>query len=219
VRRLWLIAIVGAVVALLVLAQLVLPGIAERRLRDRLAHSGVVERVHVAAFPAIELLWHRADSVQVRLRSYRAVGTSNLASLLAQTGDAGSVDASADTLDTGLLTLHDATLRKRGAELTGSARVTEADLRAALPIISNVSPVASGSGGLTLRGTATVLGISATVDATVQVQDGRLVVVPDVPFGGLATVQVFADPRVQLQSVSGAPTADGFTATAQARLK
>ena len=86
----------------------------------------------------------------------------------------------------------------------------EADLRAALPILTSVTPVASSDGRLTLRGTATLFGLSATVDATVSAQDGKLVVVPDVPFGGLATITVFSDPRIQVQGVSASPVPGGF---------
>ena len=209
---------VGVVLLVLVLPQLILPGIAADRIKDRLGHRGKVESVDVSAFPAIELLWHHADTVKVRMDTYSA-GLSDLTSDLAKTADAGSLDASVGLLDTGLLKLHDATLRKRGSQLTGAARVTEADLSAALPILSNVQPVASDAGGLTFRGTASLLGISATVDATLSVQNGKLVITPDVPFGGLATLQVFSDPRVQVSSVSAAPTPDGFSVTAQARLK
>ena len=47
-----------------------LPGIAAQRLRDRLSRSGRVLEVKVEAFPAIELLWHQADRVVVRMASY-----------------------------------------------------------------------------------------------------------------------------------------------------
>jgi hypothetical protein len=40
-----------------------------------------------------------------------------------------------------------------------------------------------------------------------------------VPFGGLATIQVFGDKRVNVQSVSAAPAPDGFTVTARATLR
>ena len=77
------------VVALLVVAQLVLPGAAERRLRDRLSRDGKVTRVEVHSFPAIKLLWNQADRVVVRMSSASA-GTGRVADLLATTGDAGS---------------------------------------------------------------------------------------------------------------------------------
>lgn len=199
-------------------AQLVLPAVAAQSLRDRLARSGQVLAVKVHAFPAIELLWRQADSVVVKLGRY-ASSPGRLAGLIAQAGDVGSLDASAAELDTGLLTLRDATVHKRGSELTGTARVTEADIRAALPVLGSVTPVASGDGRLTFRGTATLFGVSAAVDATVSVQSGALVVAPDVPFGGLATIRVFSDPRLEVQSIAAAPSATGFSVRATARLR
>ena len=87
--------------------------------------------VQVHAFPAIELLWHHADRVLIRMRSYRSAAGS-LRSLLGDTSGVGSLDASATVVHSGLLTLRDATVRKRGERLTGTARVTEADLRTAI---------------------------------------------------------------------------------------
>src|SRR2546421_12339437 len=133
VRR-FVLLIPAAVIAILVVAQLVLPGIAEQRLRDRLARSGRVIAVQVSAFPAIELLWHHADKVVVRLASYRS-NSGHLGSTLDQAADVGKLDASAAELDAGLLKLHDAALTKRGDELVGNARITEADLRSSLPIL------------------------------------------------------------------------------------
>jgi len=218
VRRL---AALGAVLLgllLLVIAQLALPGVAEQRIRDQLQGSGQVLSVHVSAFPAIELLWHHADSVDVRLGRYNST-PAHLSSLLDQARDVGTLTASAREVQTGLLTLQDATLHKHGDQLTGSARVTEADVRSALPILRSVTPVTSEDGRLTVRGTATLFGVSATVDATVGAQDGKLVVVPDVPFGGLATITVFSDPRVAVQSVGATAAGDGFVVHATARLR
>lgn len=211
-------ATTGVVLLVLVLAQLLLPGIEAGRLRDRLGRSGKVLDVEVDAFPAVELLWHQADRVTVHMDSYRG-SPGQLGNLLAEAHDVGSLDASIRELDSGLLTLRDATVRKRGDELTASARVTEADLRAALPILQSVEPVASTQGQLTLRGTATLLGVSATVDATVQAQDGQLVVQPDVPLGGLARITVFANPKLEVQDVAASTAPGGFSVSAQARLR
>lgn len=202
---------------LFVLSQLFLPGIAAQRLRDQLAKSGRVLHVEVDAFPAVKLLWHHADKVIVRVASYRS-NPGGLGGQLQQAGDVGELDASATELDTGLLTLHDAALRKRGDELTGSARVTEADLRTAVPILQNVQPIASGDGTLTLRGTASLLGVSATVDATLRADNGSLIFQPDVPLGGLATLVLFNNPRIAVEDVGATSTADGFVVTAHARL-
>jgi hypothetical protein len=216
-RRIVALSLAGVIVLILVVAQFVLPGIAADRLRDRLSHYGTVLAVHVDAFPAIKLLWHSADKVMVRMGSYHS-SAGKLGSTLAQASDAGSVDASAQTVQAGLLTLRDATLRRRGGELSGNARVSEADLRAAIPILQSVQPVASGNGQLTLRGTATLLGITASIDATVSPQNGTLVVQPDVPLGGLATITVFANPHLEVQSVSARPAPGGFAVSAIGRL-
>ena len=211
-------AAAGFVLLVLVVAQLVLPGIAAQELRDDLEQSGTVLEVKVSSFPAIKLLWHRADTVVVRMGRYRAP-VSRLGQTLGGAGDARSIDASAQELDLGPLTLRDATLRKRGDELTGSATVTEADLRSAVFFLDNVQPIASGNGRLTLRGTASFLGLTATVDATVAAQDGALVVAPDVPFGGIATLTLFSEPHIRVQSVSATNVPGGFRVSAQAKVQ
>ena len=212
-RRIALLGGLGLVLLVLVLAQLLLPGIAAQQLRDRLSRSGEDVHVSVSAFPAIELLWHQADKVVVDVGRYRS-STSNLGSLLGQAGDVGTLDATAGELDTGLLTLRNASLHKRGEQLTGSATVNESDLRRALPILDGVQPVASAGGQLVLRGTATLLGVTASVDATVAAENGALIVAPNVPFGSLATVTVFSNPHVAVTGVSATPAPGGFTVRA-----
>lgn len=216
-RRLILLACALLVIVVFGVAQLVLPGIAEQQLRDRLARSGTVLHVEVHAFPAIELLWHQADRVVIRMGQYRS-SSPNLGSTLGQTADVGKLDVVAAEVRAGLLTLRDATLHKQGNELTGSARVTEADLRTSVPFLQNVHPVASGNGQLILRGTATLLGVSATADATVAAQNGQLIVQPNIPFGGLATVTLFNNAHIAVQGLSASPTADGFSVSARATL-
>jgi hypothetical protein len=217
-RRISAIAAAGVIVLLLVLAQLFLPAIAEQRVRAQLARNGQVLSVKVSAVPAVKLLWHNADHVVIRMGAYRT-DPGHLGSMLDQAGDVGTLDASATEFNSGLLTVRDAALHKQGNELTASALVTESDLRTSLPILQSVEPVASGNGQLTLRGTATLLGVSATVDATVAAVNGQLVVQPDVPFGGLATVTVFSNPHVYVESVAARQAPGGFLVCARARLR
>ena len=214
-RRIAVLAAVGFVLLVLVVAQLVLPGIAARRVRDQFSKSGTVLDVKVSAFPAVKLLWHRADSVVVRLATYRAP-VSELSNTLTETGDAGSVDASVQVLSVGPLALRDATMRKRGSSLTAAATVTQADLRSAVFFLQGVVPVTSADGSLTLRGTASFLGLTASVSATVAARDGALVVAPDVPFGGIATLTLFNDPHVYVESVSASGVPGGFRVSGQA---
>jgi len=206
---------VAFVVLLLVVAQLVLPGIAAQRLRDRLARSGRVISVSVSAFPAIELIWHQAGQVDVHLASYRSRTPAGLGHALDQTSQAGTVNATIDELDTGLVTLRDVTLRKRGDVLSGSAILTEANLQAALPSGLDVQPVASGNGKLVLQGSA----FGLTADATLSAQNGAVQIAPDVPLvGGLFTFTVFRDPHVDVQGVGASSVPGGFSVFASARL-
>src|SRR5437764_7291533 len=138
-RRLIAIGVAVVVILLFGIGQLVLPGIAASTLRDQLSKDGRVLDVQVSAFPAIELLWHQADKVVVKMESYRS-STSHLSSLLNQSSDVGTLDASATSFDTGLLSLHNATLHKRGDTLTGSATVTENALRTAVPFLDPAPP-------------------------------------------------------------------------------
>jgi len=212
------IAVAGGLVLLLVVAQLALPPLAEHRLRDDLERSGTVEKVQVSAFPAVKLLWHRADDVTVRMGRLRT-GTRPFADLLVRTRDADKVDAVAAEQQIVTLRLLRPSLRKRGDEITLGATVTDADLRAALPPGFDVRPVAAGDGALVFEGTATVLGRRFGGRVVVAVRDGKLVLAPDVPFGGLLTLTVFSDPRVAVEDVGARQTANGFRLLARLRLR
>lgn len=214
-RRLIALGVVGVVLLVLLVAQLVLPGIAANRLRDQLSKSGTVMSVKVSAFPAIELLWGRADGVVVRMGRYEA-GASEIGSKLGRAADVGTLDLTAQEVQSGALTFREARLHKQGNQLIGSATVMQSDLRAAVPFLDNVQPVASSGGQLILRGTATLLGINASVDAVVAARDGTLVVAPNVPFGGIATITLLNDPHVRVESVSASTVPGGFRLQAQA---
>ncbi|HYB29730.1 MAG TPA: hypothetical protein VEF89_24190 [Solirubrobacteraceae bacterium] len=210
--------VAGAVLVVLIVAQLVLPGIAAQRVRDQLSRAGTVLEVKVSAFPAIKLLWGDADSVAVRLGRYGS-GSSQIGGLLNEAVGVGRLDVSAQELDSGVLTLHDAALKKRGSEMTGSATIMESNLRSAVPFLDKVEPVASSGGQLIVRGTASLFGLTASVNAVVGTRDGALVVAPDVPFGGIATITLFNDPHVRVQSVSAVTVPGGFKLVAVATVQ
>lgn len=195
------------VVALLIASQLLLPIVAEDRLRDELASVGRVTSVEVSAFPALQLLTDRADSVRVRLRRARVGGSGDLGDRLASTRRADRLDVRVDELVVGPLVVRDATLRKRGSSLIGSASLRTADLAAALPVDLGLRPVPSGDGSLVLEGTVGPV----TARARLSADDGALVIAPDGLLGGFATLAVFEDPRVRVESVSASQDAGGFT--------
>jgi hypothetical protein len=217
VRRLAVLGVVLLVIVVLGVTQLLLPGIAARRIRSQLGRYGQVQSVSVSAFPAVELLWHHADSVTIRLSSFDS-DTAALDGRLDQLTDVGTLHADVTRGTVGLLTVRDARLVKHGSSLVATARVTDADLRGVLPVLRTVTPVASSGGQLILRGTAGVLGAAVSVDFSVRVSGGAIVVAPDVPFGGAVTVTAFSDPAVRVTSVSAAAVSGGLIVRATGTL-
>ncbi len=203
----------GVAAVLLVASQLLLPRLAESRLRSELAPLGEVVSVHVSAWPALKLLVERADSVDVRLRS-ATLGAGDLADQLAGTSRTGSLDARVDTATLGPLTLRDVSLIKEDDSLTGSASLTDADLAAALPVDLGLRPVSSADGALVMEAQVGPVAVRARLSAS----GGALVIAPDGLLGGFASVRVFDDPRVRVVSVGATSDAAGFTVVARARL-
>jgi hypothetical protein len=208
----------GVIFLILLASQLLLPRLAENRLRGRLEKNGVVERVDVHAFPALKLLGGKADRTTIRMRDGQA-GPGRFADLIAGTADTGRLDATVDGARILSLRLKRLQLRKRGRDLEGTATVTDADLRAALPQGFDVHPVASGEGVLVFQGTATILGRSFTGEAVVAARNGKVLLAPNVPFGGFLSLTIFQDPRIEVLDVGARQRPDGFTITARARLR
>lgn len=199
-------------------AQLALPELAERDLRGDLAASGEVRRVDVAAFPALKVLFGRADRVEVEMGEVRA-GQGELADLLARTADTDELRALARTLRVGPFVARNARLDKDGEWLRGRVAVTVAELTAALPVEVGLEPVETEDGSLVLEATAGVLGRQLSVRARLAARDGAVVIAPEGLLGGLATLTVFSDPRVRVRRVGAEPAAGGFIVTAEARVR
>ncbi len=213
VRRLGLGA-AGLVVLVLVAQQLVLPGVASRRLRDRLEQRGEVRRVSVSAFPAFKLLWGRADRVEVRMASATLSGAGSFAAELGRAREVGRADIRADVFSVGPLRLRDARITKDGDRLHGEAALTRADLAAAVPVDLGLQPVDAGDGSLTLEGRIGPVSAQARLSAA----DGALVIAPAGLLGGFAGIRVFDDPRLRVDAVGARERPDGFTLTADGRL-
>lgn len=213
------VAAAGAVVLLLVASQFLLPTLAERRLRTSLERSGPVDQVDIRAFPALKLLWHRADRVIVRMGT-TTIGTGNLADRLAQIRDTDQLDARVGELRVLTLRLHDLRLEKDHDQLLlARASVENADLRAALPPGFDLRPVASGGGVLVFQGTADLFGRRFAGNAVVSAQDGKLRLAPDIPFGGFLSVTLFEDPRMEVLGVAARRAPSGFVLSARMRLR
>lgn len=213
-------ALIAAFVAaaLLAGAQIVLPPLAERRIADDLAGAGDVERVSVRAFPALKLLLDRADRVEIRMGEVR-LGPSALVAMLNGSREVGELDARASSLRLGPLVVRDASIVKRKGELEGRALLDPDALAAALPPQVGFRPVGSDDGSLVLEATAGLFGLSATVRARLSARDGALIIAPEGGLlGGLATLTVFRDSRVDVTAIGARETPEGYRLQAGGRL-
>jgi hypothetical protein len=206
-------AVVAALVlaALFLLAQILLPDLAERRIRSRLEGKASVQRVDVRAFPAIKLLWNHADRVEIRMGELR-VGGGELVGLVDDAGGVKRLDARAGTLRTGVTVLHEARLEKDGDRLTGQARMTDTDVRTAFPVTFRITPVGVQDGLLVLRGGVDVLGQVVGVTARLVASGGGIVVAPEgIPLvGSLINLTVFRDDRVTVRSLTARRVPQGY---------
>jgi hypothetical protein len=207
-------ALLGLLVAALVGGQFVLPRVAERRISDTLAGTGEVRRVSVDALPAVKLLFKRADRVEIDMAEARG-GTGRLAQLLRQTDGVRELAARVDLVRIGPLRLRGVALRKAHDNLSGEATLSDADLAAALPRQLALRPVEDPAGELVLEASAGVF----TARARLSARDGALVIAPEGLLGGLGSLTVFRDSRVQVTEVGSKPGGDGFTLTAAGRLR
>jgi hypothetical protein len=195
-----LLALVAVALLALLLAQVLLPGIAASRISSRVARYGTVESVKVRAWPAVELLWGSADSVSVRAKSL-SLTPAQAAELLWEGRGVHSMQLTASSVRVGPVRLSDARLRKRGSSLSAEGLIGEADVKAALPPGFRVALVGSEGGEVRVAASGGLFGVGATVQAIAAPSEGRLVVHPlGFPLRGL-TLTLFTDPHVYVQGV------------------
>ncbi|MBO0768852.1 MAG: hypothetical protein J2O48_09240 [Solirubrobacterales bacterium] len=202
-----------------VIGQLVLPGIATTVARHRLSGYGHVQRLSLSAFPAIELLFGKADKVSFAMSDYH-VDPAKVSKAVSLASQADQVDANIASLSSGLLKMHNVVLHKRGSQLTASGQVNSSDLRSALPLLDSVTPVGAGENGLALSAVGTVpfLG-QVRAEADVVATNGSVSVRAAGALGSVLHATVFQNPKLYVQSVTGRRTAAGMSVTATARLR
>jgi FHA domain len=214
-------AAAGVIVVLLVVAQLVLPGVAENTLRSDLSKYGPVRQLSITSFPAVKLLWHRANSVKVVMDSYHSEpgGHTSLADFLSQTRATKKLDARVGVLKAQLVTLEDVSLHKDGDKLVGRALLTQRALDDALPDFAGLRPISATQNGIVVRASGTALGQRAAVNLRVQADNGKVVVAPDGLIGSFAHISAFKDPRVYVESFGAELRGDRYLLTVRASLK
>jgi hypothetical protein len=195
------VGVVGAIVVVLILAQVFLPGIVASRIRSRVGRYGKVESVSVKAWPAVKLLWGSADSVTVRTKSLQE-SPGQAAALLWEGRGLGDMKLTATSAQIGRLVFADVSLDKRGDALSLQARTTDAEVRAALPEGWNAQLVKSEGGEIELSVSGALFGIGATVNAVASANEGRLVVRPRGFLIEALQLTVFEEPHVYVESVS-----------------
>jgi hypothetical protein len=206
-----ILATAGGCLALLVLAQLVLPGLAAQRVRNQLGKYGTVRSASVSAFPAIELLWGSGDSLSINADSLH-IGLSQAVDQLWEARGIDRVDISADSFELGPLMMSAADFHKRGLELYEQASVRQSALQGLLPGGFEVQPEASENGEVRVRASGSLFGIRTSVQAVVSAQEGKLVAQPEgLPFAGLARITLFSDPRLLIQGIGLSPQSGSET--------
>ncbi|MCW3050339.1 MAG: hypothetical protein JWO74_4623 [Solirubrobacterales bacterium] len=127
---------VGVVLAVVIAGELLLPGIAERRVRDRLTKGGGSAQVSVSSRPALRLLFSDGDRIAIRARGVRfelpAFGSSTRDDVFSKLDGFATVDIRMDDLTASPFHADRLTLTRAsgqaGYRLRVSATATPAEL-------------------------------------------------------------------------------------------
>ena len=212
---------IGAVVVLLVLAQLFLPGIAADRISSRLARYGHVRSVDVRAWPAVELLWGTAESVRVRA-SDLTFALADTGHVLDEASGAHDIDMTAARVHVGPLELTDVSFHKRGARLFAQALASEAAVAAALPPGIHIRLVRSEDASVEVSVGGSLFGVGGEIDALAQASEGKLIARPAAPLLQLFSLTLYENPHVYIESIGASPAtapASGYQLVMRARLQ
>ena len=194
---------VGAVVAivvLLVLVQLLAPGIAARVVRGKVEKYGSVKSVQVKAWPAVKLAWRHADEVRVSAGRLKFEPEQAVA-LLKEAKGTDRVRTSVESVEVGGLRLTDAKFEKHGSELRAEAVIGEEDIKRALPEGFEVALVKSEGGTVEVRASGGLFGTSASVNAVAQAEDGKLVARPTGLLLSALKLTLFENPSLYVEGV------------------
>jgi hypothetical protein len=212
----------GVLAALLVLAQALLPRLAEHQARAALGSQADGVHVDIKATPAVKLLWHRADSVTISVDHLRprASGGGSTGDILAGLTVARKLDLNIRDLQAHGVHLRGIRVHKDGARLAANADVDLRSLQGVLPPGLHVRPLSAPSGQIRLEGAASPLGMPIHARASLVADGGRIVVRPEgLPFGSLLTVPVFSDARISVDGLGARPSGDGVVLSARAHLR
>jgi hypothetical protein len=214
----------AVVVVALIVAELVLPGIAAQRVRDRVDRYGSVRAVSVHAQPALELLWGDAETIGVRAGPLH-VTPADLVELEQRVSGVGSAELTTPELVLSLaglasaeVPLYNVRLVKHGKSLLATGLVRPANVHATLIAGFQAQGFYAESGRPEVGISGEVLGARLSARGLVTASEGKIIVEPvGIPFGSLAAVSVFSDPRIDVESVTAAPQGEEVLLTVHAR--
>jgi hypothetical protein len=219
-----LLAVAGLLVVALIAAQLLLPGVAEDNLKSDLEKQGSDVTVSVKAFPAVKLLFGRADDVTIDVANLRPDETGDdgdsLSDLIAETKKTKQLDVHVKVLEDKLLRMQDVRLKKDGNKLTAVVKLLKSDVDEALPAELRLTDTKVPN-GLAVAGSTDVFGEQIEAEAKIYADDdGSLVLEPsDDLLGDLVSVPIFEDDRVAVDSISAKNSGDGYEVTARGHLR
>jgi hypothetical protein len=190
----------AAIVAVVVLAQLLAPGIAARVVRNRVEKYGSVESVEVKAWPAVKLAWGHADEVRVSAGRLK-MGLGQAVSLLKDAKGVAKMELHAKSMEMEGLRLTNASLKKHGSALRAQGVVSEEDVKRALPEGVEMAFVKSEAGTVEVRASGGLFGVGVSVDAVAQAEEGKLVARPTGLLLSELKLTAFEDPNVYVEGV------------------
>ena len=205
-RRRWttrLLVAAAVAAAALLLAQVALPPLATRIVRDRLGGADEVTQMVVHALPAVTLLWGHADDVSARVRNYRA-DVATLSERLDEMRGVRDVNVTIGRLRAGQLELRDVSLRKRGDTLIGEATLDRDRLDRTLSPTGTAVRLVTPSGVLELE---TLTGPQRHL--LVVVGDGRVFAQPEGLLGSLFSRTIFHDAHAEITGLEFSAGAEG----------
>jgi hypothetical protein len=200
--------VVAAIVVLGVLAQLLLPRIAASTVRSKLEKYGTVKSVTVTAWPAMKLMFKHADEVTAST-GWLKLDPEQAVSLFEEAKGTQTVKASSEGIEMGGLRLSDTRMQKHGSALRIEGTIDAQEINRALPGGLNVTLMGSEAGKVTVRASGGALGVSASVEAVAEAEDGKLVVHPTAPFLTGLKLTVFEAPGLFIEGVEAHPVAGG----------
>lgn len=155
--------------------QLLIPSVAEDRLRDKLATVGAVSSVDVSATPAVKMLFGSVDRAAVEMYDASLDGAGDLdPEMIAKLGGVQEVDARIGRLRAGPIDVDEVRLVKDGDRLEASG---DLDLGAIKELIPGVQVSVKG-GSILLDLSSSGLPLPFPVQLEIVAEDGAIVARP-----------------------------------------